>query len=927
MNAEGTNSETSHRLLSAMGRVRQPAMPRQGFGFVSKRPEELLLLCFYDPLGIATVPETIAFLQSKSRFSITVLNLFEHRQDPMSFLKIGPNLNIDRFAGIVIHNSVSYNVDNLRTLDVSLKRRFRDFPGAKVLLKQDENYRFRELVEYIREIGFDLIFTCLPDDEIEKVYPHDLVGTTRFVRMLTGYITPTLRTMKPFGAKRKIDIGYRGSIQPLSFGRLAFEKRKIGDDVARLLAGRGLALDISSSWEDRLGGDNWFNFLLSCKATLGTESGASIFDLDGDLDARCRAAEAELGPFREDHEYAQRFLSELEDLEGNVRYNQISPRHFEAAATGTLQLLFPGEYSGILKAEHHYFSLRRDYSNLDEAIELILDERRRNEMTQAAFEEVVQNRAWWIETFVEEFDLRLMEALEAKDLQLKPLVGTRVKARNVLLIVANEPTLDPRLDWIAKAAPAGMQVHKLGILPPGSPCKEYQPSERGALTLAYPRAHYDEGLCRKWYSRVCSNPAGMAGIHELRFLERVVRLPADAFCETFGAPFGCERVSRFMRYLKYILDTTATLVAAAEGMRGLHAVIATDLDTLVAGLVIKAMHSVPLFYDAHEYWPEADLASFEFEKQFWMDMEGRLATHADYRQTVSPGLADLMSSEYGCKFAYVPNAELKDRAVPLPKKTRTHGDICRFLYQGGFAIGRGIDLLIKAWSQTNASCVLLLRGPDNAYKREMTTLASRTGLLGTRIFFPDPVPESELVSAAADCDVGLIPYTATGINHKFCCPNKLSQFMAAGLPILANRTSFVSAVIRAAGCGKVVDFSRQALLVSTINDLGANPNSRYAFERRGHSYFLNEFNWDVNSLNFYAEIESHMGQPTPEPLSIYRLQDDPYVMPFLLTRTSRIILTLFAECRSSLLLGMRWAWHRLPFELKLRINRILRRRV
>lgn len=926
MCAKETTEETSERIESSMARVRQPAMPRQGFGFVSKRPEELLLLCFYDPIGIATVPETVAFIQSKSRFSITVLNLFEHRQDPASFLKIRPTLNIDRFAGIVIHNSVSYNIDNLRALDVLLKRRFRDFAGVKVLMKQDENYRFREVADYVGEVGFDIVLTCLPEDEIEKVYPHDIVGNTRFVRMLTGYVTPTLRSMRLFGGERKIDIGYRGSIQPLSFGKLAFEKRKIGDDVKRLLSGRGLSLDISSRWEDRFGGVNWFDFLRSCKATLGSESGASIFDLDGDLEERCRAAEVRLGPYKEDNAYAEAFLSEIADLEGNVRYNQISPRHFEAAATGTLQLLYPGEYSGILKPGNHYFPLRRDYSNLDEAVDLILDERRRDEMTQAAFEEVIQERAWWIETFVEKFDSSLMDVLQTKGLLREPMVHTKGrKARNVLLMVSHEPTLDPRLDWIAEGAPAGIQVHKLGILPPGSPPREYQPSERGALTLACPRMCYDGGIFRKWYTRVCLSPGGVVGLHELLFLERALRFRQDAFCELIGAPSGCERVSKFKWYLRYLLDTSATLLGMAERMRGIHAVIASDLDTLPAGLIIKGMYNVPLFYDAHEYWPEADLASFDFEKQFWTSMERRLVPYADYRQTVSKELADLMSERYGYPFAFAPNAEPKHSAVSLAGKEAISDPSCRFLYQGAFATGRGIDLLIKVWPDTDARCILVLRGPDNAYKNEMVALASDTGLLGTRVFFPDPVSESELVSAAADSDVGLVPYSAAGINHQFCCPNKLSQFMAAGLPILANQTSFVGGIVRAAGCGKIVDFSQQSLLVSTINDLAANPDTRYDLGRRGYSYFLNEFNRDSASLKFYEEIEERIRHSQPETVSIFAVQDDPYIVPSMVTKILAILSKSFAKQRQSLYLAIQRAWHVLFFGLRSRLYPVVHR--
>jgi hypothetical protein len=360
--------------------------PRQGWEPAGRRRlEAVLLICFYDPAGISTVPETVAFMQSGSRFAVTVLNLFEHRADS-GFLRLHEWLNLEAYGAVIIHNTVSYNVDNLRSLDRGLAHKLRDFRGVKVLMKQDENYRLREVARYVGDTRFDVVFTSCPLEAVPLVYPQALAGTPCFERMLTGYVTPTLRARsRPVGGLRPIDIGYRGSIQPLSFGWLAYEKRKIGDDVRRLLAGRGLTLDITSRWEDRLGGDAWLDFLASCKATLGTESGASIFDLDGDLERRCEELERRYAHLPTQQERDEAVLGGLADLEGNVRYHQISPRHFEAAACGTVQLLFPGDYSGILQAGRHYFPLARDYSNLDEAVALLLDDARRGAMATCAY--------------------------------------------------------------------------------------------------------------------------------------------------------------------------------------------------------------------------------------------------------------------------------------------------------------------------------------------------------------------------------------------------------------------------------------------------------------------------------------------------------------------------------------------------------------
>jgi glycosyltransferase involved in cell wall biosynthesis len=768
----------------------------------------------------------------------------------------------------VVHNSTSYSVDNLRSLDSSLPLKFKQFTGAKVLLKQDENFRFREVDNYVNEAGFDVVFTCLPEDAIERIYPRSATsGKTRFVRMLTGYVTPTLRTQDWRTSARPIDIGYRGSIQPLSFGRLAYEKRKIGYDVAKRLQERDLRLDISSRWEDRVGGDAWFAFLRSCKATLGVESGASIFDLEGDLDTRCRQIEEKLGGFRESEEYAEAYLAELKDLEGRIYYNQVSPRHFEAAATGTLQFLYPGNYSDVFRPGDHYFSLARDGSNLDEAIELLCDERRRAQITERAFEEIIEDPANWIETFVARFDAETLRVMEMKGACRSPQTRSKSAARNVVLLAAHDPALDPRLAWIAEHAPPDLRIHIQGVLPPDAPRPVFVTRPDGSLCRAGTRRQFSSRFIDSLYPAILRSPAGMAAAAELQVMDRLLELPDDRFCDSLGAPLGCDRITVFRWYLQYILDVSITLIESMINARGVGALIATDLDTLAAGLLLKGALGVPLLYDAHEFWGQADPSSFEFERQFWIGMEQRLVRHADRRQTVSPGLARIMSELYSCDFDVVPNCE--PLASVQASLSGTGSSSCKFLFQGNFAVARGIDLLIQAWPGTREEAHLLLRGPNSTYKTEMEDLAAKTGLLGRRIFFPPPVSEGELVSAAAEADVGLIPYTPTGLNYTHCCPNKMSQYMAAGIPILANNTSFVAETLRMAGCGMTVAFTRTQMLIDAVNALASRPDQRRVLGRSGLEYFRQAFHWETVSRPLYNGLKILLADAPIVPLDLF----------------------------------------------------------
>jgi hypothetical protein len=605
-------SERGAADAAAAARPTRIHRPDPAFGRPARRPEEVLLVCYYDPAGISTVLETVAYMQSASAYSVTVLNMFEHRMDT-NWLRMHPWLQLDRFDAVIVHNTVAYNAANASHLDASLGLKMRDFGGAKILMKQDENFRMRETAQYIGDARIDLVLTCLPPEAVPLVYPPEVVGNARFERMLTGYVTPTLRARNPHSPRRPIDIGYRGSIQPLSFGRLAYEKRTIGEDVlARVKDRPGLRLDISSRWEDRLGGGAWLDFLSSCKGTLGAESGASVFDLDGTLERRIEELQARYAHLPTERERDEAVLAGIADLENNVRYHQLSPRHFEAIACGSVQLLFPGAYSGVMEPGRHFFQLERDLSNLDEALDLLRDEPRRSRIAQQAHEEVVLERRNWIEAFVERVDAHLEEILQAK--------GRRRHAR---LAGSAQPPVAFFGEAGAPAAPEG-RVLRIRVDPAAAP--DAGPRV-GSGELLLPRQPSDAVLRAAGREGWWATPAATAGWQELLLAVHELALDAPAFCALHGVPLQQERTQAFRERLHAMVDTAAAVAAVAGGLRGLEAIVVTRAEHLPAGLLLKGGLGVPL---AVVRGPLLPAGAAEGEVRHWDGVRERAAAHVDH---------------------------------------------------------------------------------------------------------------------------------------------------------------------------------------------------------------------------------------------------------------------------------------------------------
>ena len=105
------------------------------------------------------------------------------------------------------------------------------------------------------------------------------------------------------------------------------------------------------------------------------------------------------------------------------------------------------------------------------------------------------------------------------------------------------------------------------------------------------------------------------------------------------------------------------------------------------------------------------------------------------------------------------------------------------LWQGGVGPSRLLEPVIEAMAHVPRG-VLVIRGPaieqfGDAYAK----LASERGC-AERVRCLAPVPSSEVVAAAAAADAGLWTLPNLCKNFRYALPNKIFEYLAAGLPIL-----------------------------------------------------------------------------------------------------------------------------------------------
>jgi hypothetical protein len=361
----------------------------------------ILLLCDQHRSHAGNVLEHIAALVKLSRHRVYPFNPIDRPAGSSA-------LDLSEFDAVVIHYTIMVTLD--RYLPPGLADKLAGFEGLKIQFIQDEYRRVDAFTARMRQLGIDVLYTCIPPPTREQVYGPRLPGVT-LVTTLPGLVPDEFvgRSAPPAG-DRQIDVGYRGREVPYWLGRLGQEKVEIGSRFLELAGEYGLRCDISSIEGDRIYGEAWNRFLASCKATLGTESGASILDTDGSVEARVRQyVVRHPGAAFEEVERAV-----LAPYEGNVTIAVASPRLFEAAALRTAMVLFRGEYSDVVEAGVHYIPLEKDFSNIADVVERLQDPAVLNDLTATAYADLIASGRYSLGAFVAEFDDLVSARSEAR---------------------------------------------------------------------------------------------------------------------------------------------------------------------------------------------------------------------------------------------------------------------------------------------------------------------------------------------------------------------------------------------------------------------------------------------------------------------------------------------------------------------------------
>jgi len=297
---------------------------------------------------------------------------------------------------------------------VQYQEKLRAFRGPKVMAVQDEYDSTNRLHAAIRDLGFDVVLTCVPQDSIDYVYPRAEFPGVTFATVLTGYVPDWY--LKEFPAvrppaERPIVVGYRGRNIGARYGRLGYEKFEIGRRMKEICDARGIPNDIAMDEESRIYGPAWFEFVGKCRAMLGSESGSNVFDFDDTIMATYKKMTEAKGGRTPSYEEFRPFVDKRDN---EISMGQISPRIFECALMRTPMILFRGRYSDAVNPDEHYIPLEKDFSNVDAVLEKLNDFAALESLTERAHRHLIGSGRFHYSRFITKLDELILRNLAQK---------------------------------------------------------------------------------------------------------------------------------------------------------------------------------------------------------------------------------------------------------------------------------------------------------------------------------------------------------------------------------------------------------------------------------------------------------------------------------------------------------------------------------
>lgn len=274
--------------------------------------------------------------------------------------------------------------------------------------------------------------------------------------------------------------------------------------------------------------------------------------------------------------------------------------------------------------------------------------------------------------------------------------------------------------------------------------------------------------------------------------------------------------------------------------------VSNDLDTLLPNYFISKIKSVQLVYDTHEVFCEVpELTDNPTKKKVWKTVERFIFPKLKYVFTVNESIANLYSKEYGVPVNVVRNVPMLGVQQQLKNVSRQELNLPTdkkiILLQGaGINIHRGAEEAVMAMKMINNAVLLIIGGGDVL---PVLKTIIKEQQLNDKVMMIGKLPFEKLIQYTRHADIGLTLDKDTNVNYRYSLPNKLFDYIHAGVPVLASELTEIKKIIQHYQIGTFISNHNPQYIADKLNEVLADEITLLQWKKNTVNA-AKELNWE-----------------------------------------------------------------------------------
>jgi glycosyltransferase involved in cell wall biosynthesis len=281
---------------------------------------------------------------------------------------------------------------------------------------------------------------------------------------------------------------------------------------------------------------------------------------------------------------------------------------------------------------------------------------------------------------------------------------------------------------------------------------------------------------------------------------------------------------------------------------------ANDLDTLLPNFINSRFKNCKLVYDSHEYFTESVYK--KSSRKIWTLLEHYLFPKLKNVVTVNNSIKNVYEKMYNVPVTVIRNMPRKiSRTANIEKPIFPPAKKILVMQGTGLNKNRGAEEAVLMMQFLPEDFILYFIGGGTIFGKLKQMVQDLN--LSHRIIFIDVLPYHQMMEYTRQCFLGLIfEKIDVSDEHLFSLPNKLFDYIHAGIPVLSSKAVEIKSLIEKYQVGDLIDSFEPSEIAKKILSISHN-QEEYNCWKQNTSLAAAELNWE-NEEKILIQFMDHL---------------------------------------------------------------------